>query len=108
MTRFAPPSAEKLSIVSQAERAHYQQMFNYDASADLYTKRSGMRVHRKTTYRRFSTAADAIHFAVEHLSPELLRNALLEVGEERFTADQIRSLYDDTTFPLQRNIRGGS
>ena len=59
-------------------------------------------------YWRFSSAAAAIHFAVENLSPELLQNALLEVDEERFTADQIRSLYEDTTFPLQRNMRGGS
>jgi len=83
-------------------------MFNYDASADLYTKRSGMKTHRKTTYRRFANAADAIHFAVESLSPEMLQNALLEVEEERFTAEQIRGLYDDTTFPLPRTIRGGS
>jgi hypothetical protein len=105
MTRFA---LQKLSLGSRAERAHYPDMFNYDASADLYTKRSGMKAHRKTTYRRFSNAAEAIHFAVESLTPELLQNAQLEVGEERFTVDQIRSLYDDIAFPLRRNRRGGS
>jgi hypothetical protein len=105
---FAPHSAEKLSLASATERAHHQVMFDYDASADLYTKRSGMNVRRKTVYRRFSSAADAIHFAVERLTPEMLENALLEVDEKRFTADQIRGLYDDTTFPLQRNRRDGS
>ena len=83
-------------------------MVDYGASADLYTKRSGMKVHRKTMYRRFSNAADAIHFAMESLSPELLQNALLEVGEERFTGDQIRTLYNDDAFPLQRNREAGS
>jgi hypothetical protein len=83
-------------------------MFDYGASADLYTKRSGMKAHRKTMYRRFSNAADAIHFAMESLSPELLQNALLEVGEERFTVDQIRGLYDDTAFPLRRNRQAPS
>ena len=83
-------------------------MFDYGASADLYTKRSGMKAHRKTTYRRFSNAANAIHFAIESLSPEMLQNALLEVGEERFTGVQIRNLYDDIAFPLQRNRQAAS
>jgi hypothetical protein len=104
----APHSAEKLSLASATERAHPSRMFDYRASADLYTKQSGMNVRRKTVYRRFSSAADAIHFAVERLTPEMLENALLEVDEKRFTADQIRGLYDDTTFPLQRNRRDGS
>ncbi len=83
-------------------------MFNYDASADLYVNRTGMKASQETTDRRFSTAATAIHFAVVHLSPELLQNALLDVDEERFTTDEIRSPYDVTTFPLQRRMRGAS
>jgi hypothetical protein len=108
MTWLALLSAAQLPLANRTERAHHPEMFDYGASADLYTKRSGMKANRKTTYRRFSNAADAIHFAVENLSPELLQNALLEVDEKRFTTDQIRSLYDDTTFPLPRNMRGGS
>jgi hypothetical protein len=83
-------------------------MINYHASADLFTKHSGMNVRQKTTYRRFSSAADAINFAVEHLTPDLLESALLEVDEERFTANQIRSFYDDAAFPLQRNRQARS
>ncbi|MEH6950190.1 hypothetical protein V4R08_02375 [Nitrobacter sp. NHB1] len=45
---------------------------------------------------------------MESLTSELLQNALPEVGEERFTVDQIRSLYDDIAFPLRRNGRDGS
>ena len=96
-------SSAKLPMANRDNQAHNAKMINYHASADLFTKRSGMNVRQKTVYRRFSSAADAINFAVEHLSPDLLETALLEVDEERFTANQIRGFYEDTAFPLRRN-----
>ena len=53
-------------------------------------------------YRRFAKAADAIRFAIEELSPELLIGAHLEVNEERFSCDEIRRLYEDAEYPLVR------
>jgi hypothetical protein len=50
-------------------------------------------------YRRFAKAADAIRFAIEELSPELLIRAHLEVNEERFNCDEIRRLYEHAGIP---------
>jgi len=81
-------------------------MFDYSADAELYPRRSGLRARNKLGYRRFSTAAEAIAFAIETLPPELLNGAYLEVNEERFDASQIRSLYDDARFPRPRSAGG--
>ena len=43
-------------------------------------------------YKRFTSAAEAIRFAVEELPPDLLRRAYLEVDEERLDAKGVRQL----------------
>lgn len=78
-------------------------MFDYGADAELFPRRSGLKARNKLSYRRFSTAAEAIAFAIETLTPDMLNGAYLEVNEERFDASQIRSLYDDARFPRQRS-----
>ncbi len=77
-------------------------MFDYSADAELFPRRSGLKARNKLVYRRFSRAADAIAFAIETLTPDMLHGAYLEVNEERFDASQIRLLYDDANFPLPR------
>jgi hypothetical protein len=54
-------------------------------------------------YRRFSSTAEAVRFAIEELDAELLLGATLEVNEERFDSDGIRRLYDSTDYPLPRS-----
>jgi hypothetical protein len=76
--------------------------FNYSAGAELFPL-----IRRKFTkgpvgYKRFTSAAEAIRFAVEELAPDLLRGAYLEVAEERFDANGIRNLYESDTYPLVR------
>jgi hypothetical protein len=56
-------------------------------------------------YRRFDTAADAIRFAIEELSPGLLIGAHLEVDEERFDSEGMRRLYEHADYPLARSTR---
>jgi hypothetical protein len=56
-------------------------------------------------YRRFARAADAIRFAIEELSPQLLNGAHLEVEEVRFDSEGIRRLYECADYPLPRNAR---
>jgi hypothetical protein len=77
--------------------------FDYRTEAELFPL-----VRRKFTkggyvgYKRFTSAAQAIRFAVEELAPDLLRGAYLEVAEERFDASGIRQLYESDTYPLVR------
>jgi hypothetical protein len=77
--------------------------FDYTTEAELFPL-----VRRKFTkggpvgYKRFTSAAEAIRFAVESLPPDLLRGAYLEVAEERFDANGIRQLYESDTYPLVR------
>jgi hypothetical protein len=79
-------------------------MFDYRASAELYSGYAGMKFRKKIGYKRFSSAAAAIQFAVEKLSPTLQNGVLLEVNEERFNASEIRRLYDDGDYPLHRDL----
>ena len=84
--------------------------FDYNAEAELFPLMRvplmrGMRgkfTKRSVGYKRFTSAAKAIRFAVEELPPDLLRGAYLEVDEERFDANGIRQLYESGTYPLGR------
>ena len=71
--------------------------FDFNVEAELFPTRS--RKYRRTAYRRFARAADAICFAIEELPPELLLGAFLEVDGERYRGEEIRCLYDSADFP---------
>lgn len=75
--------------------------FDYNAPAELFPTRS-RKGNRPMGYRRFDKAAEAIRFAIEELSPELLLGAHLEVEEERFDCDGICRLYESAAYPLPR------
>ncbi len=76
--------------------------FNYDAPAEFYGWRGqGMR-RGVVTYRRFTTAAEAIRHAMEDISSAALRSCALEVDGKRFQGQDIRTLYANSRFPLQR------
>jgi hypothetical protein len=53
-------------------------------------------------YRRFATAAEAIRFAVEGLPPIKPLGAWIQVGNDRFSRDEIRRLYDHSDYPFRR------
>jgi len=76
---------------------------NYQAPAELFISKSKGASRRPMTYRRFSTGAEAIRFAIEELSPALLAGTILQVGEERFDQSGIRSLYDSSDYPFARS-----
>jgi len=77
--------------------------FNYAAEAELFPTRSRLSKRQPVSYKRFGTAAEAIRYAIEELSPELLVGAYLEVDEERFDANGIRGLYASDAYPLPRH-----
>jgi hypothetical protein len=53
-------------------------------------------------YGRFARSADAIRFAIEELSPDLLLGASLQVGQKKFDGDAMRRLYESAEYPLAR------
>jgi hypothetical protein len=76
--------------------------FDYAAPAELFACRSRGSSPRPVTYRRFTSGAEAVRFAIEELPAEVLFGTVLEVNGERFDAAQIRQLYDNNAYPLQR------
>ena len=72
--------------------------FDYNSPAELYLSR---RRGRHTDYRRFATAAEAIHYAVEELRTHRSLSAWMQVGDERFNKNEINQLYDDDDYPLR-------
>ena len=73
--------------------------FDYSAEAELFSLVSRKFNRGPVGYRRFTSAAEAIPFAIEELHPDLLRGASLEVQEERF---DVRQLYESDAYPLVR------
>jgi hypothetical protein len=77
--------------------------FDYGAEAELFP--GAARLARRQVvvgYRRFASAAEALRFAIEELSPGSLAGAALEVGDQRFDAQGMRRLYDASDYPLDR------
>jgi hypothetical protein len=81
--------------------------FDYEAPAELFPTRS-RKGNRPMGYRRFAKSAEAIQFAIEELSPELLIGAYLEVDDERFDSEGIRRLYEQPEYPLARRTASPS
>lgn len=54
------------------------------------------------TYHRFPSMAEAVRYAVEVLTPEMLFGAIMEVDGERLGANDIRRCYESADYPLRR------
>ena len=76
--------------------------FDYDAKAELFPGRNPRVRSRALRYMRFENAAEAIRFAVERLSDDVLLGAYLEVNERRYDRVAIRRLYARADYPLPR------
>lgn len=79
--------------------------FDYGAPAELFPSRTRRGV-RQMRYRRFETAAQALQFAMEEMPPPVLLGVCLEVEEERFGVEEMRSLYRSAAYPLVRGETG--
>jgi hypothetical protein len=78
---------------------------NHVMEASLYFAKSSNSKRKALVFRRFARAAEAIRFAVEDLSPQLLDGCSLEVNEGHYFGREIRPLYDDRAFPLRRRAK---
>jgi len=75
--------------------------FDYCVPAELFvgTRKSG---RRRLGHRRFSSAAEAIRFAVEDFPAVRTLGAWMQVGNERYDSDDIHRLYENNDYPLSR------
>jgi hypothetical protein len=76
--------------------------FDYGAEAELFPGAAGPSRRQLVGYRRFASAAEALRFAMEELSPGSLAGAALEVGDGRFDSHGMRELYEGADYPLLR------
>jgi hypothetical protein len=76
--------------------------FDYGAPPELFMAKRRGGARQPLGYRRFTTAAEAIRFAVEDFPAVRTLGAWMQVGDERFDGDAIQRLYDSDEYPLKR------
>lgn len=70
---------------------------DFEAPAGLFVREAS-----RLRYRGFERAALAVRFAKEELVPRQFLSCAMEVGDSRFTADDIDRLYESADYPLPR------
>jgi hypothetical protein len=75
--------------------------FDYSAPAELFLSRSRA-AKSWPKYKRFDTAAEALRFVIQDLPATVLPGTYLLVDEKRFSADEVRQLYEGAGYPLPR------
>jgi hypothetical protein len=76
--------------------------FNYAAPAELFIPKLKRGRRQPLSYRRFTTAAEAIRFAIENFPALRTLGAWMQIGDERFSGDEIHLLYESSDYPLPR------
>ena len=76
--------------------------FDFDQPAELFA--SAHRRHH-VRYYAFPTAAQAIRYAIEELSPKLHGGLVMEINEVRYRVSEILNLYQRADFPLEKHPR---
>jgi hypothetical protein len=80
------------------------EVFDYGKGAELFSARRSTGRRQPLDYRRFSSAAEALRFAIEDLPPQYFAGAYLEVNESRYQGTEIRRLYASSHYPLPRRV----
>jgi hypothetical protein len=79
--------------------------FDYAASAELFMPKHKPGARQAASYRRFTTAAEAIRFAMEEFPTVRTIGAWMRVGDDRFNSDDIQRLYESTSYPRRHRMR---
>jgi hypothetical protein len=82
--------------------------FDYAASAELFMPKRKPGARQAVSYRRFTTAAEAIRFAVEEFPSIRSLGAWMRVGDDHFSSDDIQRLYESDCYPRRRRKRKSS
>ena len=77
-------------------------VFDYSASADLFSMKNRNGRRQPMSYRHFESAAEAIRYAIEEIPAQNLVGTLLEVDDSRCDSKEILRLYASPSFPLAR------
>lgn len=78
--------------------------FNFTEPADVFTaKRRGSK-RSPPIYQRFATGADALRFICESVPVEDLSGLIVETDVGRFSAADVRALYNGPDYPLVRAV----
>ncbi len=72
---------------------------NYILEACFYYAKSANPKRKALVFRRFASAAAAIQFAVEELTPKLLGGCTLEVNDAHYFGREIECSMTTTPFP---------
>jgi len=75
--------------------------FDYSAPVELFLAKRTK--NGRKNYQRFTTAVEAIRYAVEDLRTPKAFGAWLEVGDERFNSIEIQRLYEVDDYPLRKS-----
>jgi len=76
--------------------------FDYGSPAELFMGKRKGGPRQRLGYRRFTSAAEAIRFAVEDFPAIRTLGAWMQVGDERYDSDDIQRLYESGDYPLPR------
>ena len=78
------------------------EIFDFNAPAEIFFARSMGSRKQPVTYHRFAAGSEAIRYAMEVLAADKLGGTVLESGDDRYDAKEIRRLYDSADYPLPR------
>ena len=76
--------------------------FDFNAPAEMFAAGGWGPKRRAMKFTRFDTGAEAVRFAIESQDDKLLAGTVIESGDLRLTAVEIRSLYDRADYPFPR------
>jgi len=79
--------------------------FDYAASAELFMPNVKVARVRRSVIVALPPQQRQFRFAVEELPAIRTLGAWMQVGEERFNGDDIRRLYESTSYPRRRRLR---